>query len=241
VPYGRQAQEFDQAIAALDVEQPLHQLAEAVFETIHDLRQANCDLQRELEECQCKLAEETQRAIAAETDARIDVLTQLLNRRSFDERLAELQSLQERRAQPYALILIDIDHFKRINDNYGHAAGDAILAMLGRVLTDCRRATDHVSRFGGDEFALLAVQCSEDQAKVIAERYRKRIALASLRYGSERLQVTVSVGVARVDSESTSENVLERADHALYLAKESGCNCCRVFDDTQQMPLATIG
>ena len=125
------------------------------------------------------------------------MLTQLPNRRAFEEKLAEQRSLYQRRGQPYVLVLFDADRFELINDTYGHTTGDAVLAMLGRVLRNCRRATDHISRFGGEEFALLVPLCGRDRAAAIAERYRKQIEAASLRYEGRRLQVTVSAGVAR--------------------------------------------
>jgi diguanylate cyclase (GGDEF)-like protein len=229
--YRDQTRQFDQTLVDLAVDQPAHCLAERVFQTVHDLRQANDELNAQLEDCQHRLAEQTARAAAAESDARVDVLTQLPNRRAFEEKLAEQRSLYQRRAQPYVLVLFDADRFKLINDTYGHTTGDAVLAMLGRVFRNCRRATDHISRFGGEEFALLMPLCSKDRAEAIAERYRQRIEAASLRYKGQRLRVTVSAGVAPVDCDESNGTVMERADMALYAAKKAGGNRTSVHDD----------
>ena len=228
--YRGRTRQFDRTLIDLDVDQPVQGLAELVFRTVHELRQANDELNAQLEDCQHRLAEQTARATAAESDARVDVLTQLPNRRAFEEKLAEQRSLYQRRAQPYVLTLFDVDRFKLINDSYGHTTGDAVLAMLGRVFRNCRRATDHVSRFGGEEFALLVPLCSRDRAEAIAERYRHRVEAASLRYEGRRLQVTVSAGVAPVDSDESNGTVLERADMALYAAKKAGGNGISIHD-----------
>jgi len=197
---------------------------------VHDLRQSNKSLRSGLDECKQKLAEQTARAEGAETDARVDVLTQLPNRRAFEEKLRELRTLYRRRGQPYVLVLFDVDCFKLINDTYGHSTGDAVLAMLGRTMRNCRRATDHISRFGGEEFALLIPLCTKEQAEIVAERYRKRIAAASLRYDGQRLQVTASAGAAAVNSDEGNDTVIERADMALYAAKKAGRNCSCIDD-----------
>jgi diguanylate cyclase (GGDEF)-like protein len=230
VDYRSSSRRFDDMLAELNVDEMIGNVAESVVQIVHELRQENQSLRTELDECNHKLAEQTARAEGAETDARIDVLTQLPNRRAFEEKLRELRSLHRRRGQPYVLVLFDVDSFKLINDTYGHSTGDAVLAVLGRSLRNCRRATDHISRFGGEEFAVLVPLCTKDQVEFVAERYRKRIAAASLRYDGQRLQVTASAGAAAVSSDEGNDTVVERADMALYAAKKAGRNCTCVDD-----------
>jgi diguanylate cyclase len=230
--YRQCARKLDDVLSEFDLDESHSNVAEVVVRMVHDLRQSNKGLRSELEESKHKLAQQTARAEAAETDARVDILTQLPNRRSFEEKLRELRSLHRRHGQPYVLVLFDIDRFKLINDTYGHSTGDAVLAMLGRTLRNCRRTTDHISRFGGEEFALLMPLGAKDQAQLVAERYRKRIAAASLRYDGQRLQVTASAGAAAVSTDAGNDSVIERADMALYAAKQAGRDCTCVDDGT---------
>ncbi|MFV2067724.1 MAG: GGDEF domain-containing protein, partial [Pirellulales bacterium] len=144
------------------------------------------------------------------------------------EKLTELRSFVERHGQPFVLSVFDVDRFKSLNDSAGHSAGDAVLAMLGRLMRECRRGTDHVARIGGEEFVLLVPRCHLDQAELIAERYRQRIESARLKFSGHDLKVTISAGIAEYRDGESKGALLARADAAMYAAKRAGGNrVCR--------------
>lgn len=159
-----------------------------------------------------------------EETASIDFLTGLNNARSFDKAInLTVQKATEQR-QPLALLLIDIDYFKRTNDTYGHPAGDAVLAQLGQVLAESCRAVDIISRNGGEEFSVILPGCDRALTSQIAERIRKAVEERPFVLpDGTRINITVSVGVSQLQGQST-EQLIKQADEALYLAKHSGRN-----------------
>lgn len=151
----------------------------------------------------------------------VDVLTGLLNRRGFDERLRRL--LQRGAAQPPVLALLDVDHFKRINDTHGHAVGDAVLSGIGERLRDTLRPLDLAVRLGGEEFAVIWAQAEPGDEARLGERLREAVGAAAFSTAAGPLAVTVSVGVARArGANEAPEAVFSRADAALYDAKRAG-------------------
>lgn len=161
-----------------------------------------------------------------------DPLTGVHNRRYFDERLREEVDRQQRAGGALSCVFIDIDHFKLINDNHGHPAGDCVLReVAGRIKTELR-ISDTLGRYGGEEFAVLLVQTDENQSVAVAERIRRRIAdLPCLTPDGQPLTVTVSLGVTTLRSsseqdgrESLAKRLLTNADTALYRSKETGRN-----------------
>ncbi len=161
----------------------------------------------------------------AEQEARIDPLTGLYNRRAFMERASDELLRARRYNTPLALAMIDIDHFKLINDRFGHAVGDQVLVAFADTLEKSMRAVDVVARVGGEEFVLLMTETRIEEAIQVAERLRLEIAAASLTVGNQRLQWTASLGVAILDAEDLSvSSALVRADNALYRAKAAGRN-----------------
>jgi diguanylate cyclase (GGDEF)-like protein len=150
-----------------------------------------------------------------------DALTGLMNRRAFDE-MIEREMRRHRRGEPLVLLLIDIDSFKAINDEYGHLVGDEVIRQVGRVLQANSRADDTVSRYGGEEFVMLLRDLRLDRAEAIAERLRMQI--AGIGGQPEAIGVTVSIGLAVHDPGDTFASFLKRSDDALYCAKRSGRN-----------------
>lgn len=154
-----------------------------------------------------------------------DPLTKLANRRAFDESLAREVALAVRHNRPLSLLILDIDHFKDVNDTLGHPAGDDVLAAMGLLLAHHGRRGDVVARLGGEEFALILPQTTQDQASVTGERLRAAVAAAPL---SVRAPVTVSVGAATLGLPGgDAESLVSAADAALYRAKSAGRNCVR--------------
>ncbi|MHC4401101.1 MAG: sensor domain-containing diguanylate cyclase [Planctomycetota bacterium] len=222
--YQKKTSALDTTLAGLNQETLLAGIASKLLDMVHELRDENKAIRDDVAAAKDKTIEFMTRAHAAEQDARVDPLTQLPNRRAFDEAHAACDDALKRHGQPYCLILIDIDHFKLVNDRHGHSAGDAILSMIGRVLRESRRTSDQVCRLGGEEFALLLPQCEEEPARLVAERFRRKIEAAVLGYRNQQLSVTVSCGVAQVVSGESRSRLLQRADSAMYAAKLRGRN-----------------
>jgi diguanylate cyclase (GGDEF)-like protein len=159
-----------------------------------------------------------------------DPLTGLSNRRRFEE-ACEIETMRFRRyGVPASLVMLDIDFFKRVNDTYGHATGDAVLVALAETCRRALRETDVAARLGGEEFAVLLPMTSETGALEIAERLRTRLAATSVQTPAGRLNFTVSLGVATFSGQDEAETVLARADAALYRAKEYGRNRVEVAE-----------
>ncbi|WP_372383319.1 diguanylate cyclase domain-containing protein [Xanthomonas sp. NCPPB 1068] len=157
-----------------------------------------------------------------ERQAHEDVLTGLPNRRHFDEALARDISRARRSGRPLVLAILDIDHFKRINDRHSHASGDAVLHEVGALLTAAARASDLPARLGGEEFALLLADTALHDAQALCERIRTRFHARSDWGGVEGLQVTFSAGLTALRDDDTGSSLMQRADQALYQAKSAG-------------------
>lgn len=156
-----------------------------------------------------------------------DPLTRAYNRRYFDECLAAEWAWSVRRGSSCALIAFDIDHFKRVNDTYGHQGGDKILEELGRVVALTVRREDTFARVGGEEFLILVRATAAGSATYMGERLRAVVERHRFRVGFEALKVTVSVGVVSSDQPdvNSAEEMVSFADQALYRAKQAGRNC----------------
>jgi len=159
--------------------------------------------------------------------SRRDVLTGLFNRRAIEEYLKEEMGRFARNGSPFSVIMLDIDHFKNVNDTYGHNAGDDVLVKLGVIVLRIIRMTDRFGRWGGEEFILLLPETQSGDASILAERIRKQV--AETKYDNA-LSLTVSLGVAEHRSEESLTMLLQRVDAALYRAKEEGRNRVVVAD-----------
>ena len=162
--------------------------------------------------------------------ATTDPLTRVLNRRAFLDRLTAEVDRSRRYDSTLALLLFDVDHFKRINDTVGHLAGDSVLRQMGALLEDAVRKVDIVARYGGEEFVAILPETSEEGATTFAERLRERIAATTFDIGNQRvLRLTVSIGIANFPSAgvASTDDLINRADEALYRAKAAGRNQVR--------------
>lgn len=160
-----------------------------------------------------------------ETLSRSDSLTLLSNRRHFMERLGIERHRRDRYRQSFCVVLCDADHFKRVNDSWGHHVGDEVLRQVGRLLeTGLRIPGDVAARLGGEEFALLLTDCRESEARAVCERLRRQIAAQAFEGGAERFHVTLSMGVVECRGGS-DEDALRQADLNLYRAKAEGRDC----------------
>lgn len=165
------------------------------------------------------------------TASRVDGLTGLYNRRYWQERFDEVFKLSKRRGKPSTAMMLDIDHFKRINDTYGHQAGDKVIKMLAALIKRCIRETDLAGRYGGEEFAIILTDSALDNAKVVAERIRQFAQRLEVEHEGKTIRFTISLGLAEFDSNiKGAMGWLELADQALYEAKQNGRNQHRVFE-----------
>jgi diguanylate cyclase len=156
-----------------------------------------------------------------------DALTGVANRRSFELALAREIDRVARSGEPALLLLLDIDHFKRVNDSHGHAAGDLVIQAVAQALLECVRPMDLVARIGGEEFAVVLPNCAPAFGEAVAERVRRRVAQMSVAVApSQVIGVTVSVGGAFAPQwvRSSAHLWIERADQQLYRAKAQGRN-----------------
>ncbi|WP_165494233.1 GGDEF domain-containing protein [Aquitalea sp. USM4] len=160
-----------------------------------------------------------------------DVLTGLANRRVFYQTMAQWQLACQRERRPFCLAMLDIDHFKRINDSHGHEAGDQVLRALARLLQQGVGRDDLVCRMGGEEFAILLAGRSLEQALPLCEALRQTIAATPMLTGSELLHVTVSMGLGQWHGVGGESGFLAAVDQALYAAKHAGRNAIRLHVD----------
>lgn len=153
-----------------------------------------------------------------------DHLTSLPNRRAYDERLKSELHRWNRYGTPFSAIVIDIDHFKKINDSLGHLIGDRALKLVAKVLQKQLRDSDLIARYGGEEFVILLANSKLDEAAQTADKLRRAIERAQFKYSGRTVSIRISAGVTQVCDKDTVETLFERADKALFTAKKSGRN-----------------
>lgn len=157
-----------------------------------------------------------------------DPLTELPNREAYNERAsAEVQRWQ-RYGRPLTIVVFDIDHFKRINDSYGHQAGDRVIKVIGRSIAKRLREVDFFCRYGGEEFVALMPETDSATALAVLEKVRDAIANAAFNYKDQPMAITLSVGLTEFKTNDSLESAFERADQALYIAKSNGRNRCQL-------------
>jgi diguanylate cyclase (GGDEF)-like protein len=158
-----------------------------------------------------------------------DSLTGLYNRWYVMEKIDSEMNRSLRHGSPVSLIMMDIDHFKRVNDSFGHSAGDRVLRSVGQVLRDSCRVYDVAGRYGGEEFCIVLPETRVGNTTVVAERIRERLAASRFDVGEESVVVTASIGIAGIESIEAEDglsplSLIDRADQALYSAKHHGRN-----------------
>jgi diguanylate cyclase (GGDEF)-like protein len=202
-----------QSAAALDGRE--RELVAAVLDTLRDSDARYRDLEQRFQ-------------VLSELSAR-DALTGLYNRWYVMEKIESEMNRSLRHGSPVAVLMIDIDHFKRVNDTWGHAAGDLVLKSVGQVLRDSCRIYDVPGRYGGEEFCVVLPETALGSSPAVAERIRTRVAAAMVPAGGSAINVTASIGIAGIDDDTadailTANALIDRADRALYVAKHRGRN-----------------
>lgn len=159
-----------------------------------------------------------------------DALTGLPNHLAYKDRIEMEAARWHRYRQPLSLAIWDIDYFKRINDNYGHKAGDKTLALVAQLLQNNCRSTDFIARYGGEEFVMLMPNTKADQALAMAENLREIVATCGFNHNGNKINLTISCGISEFSGNDHHDEVFIRADQALYQAKQAGRNHCLVFN-----------
>jgi diguanylate cyclase (GGDEF)-like protein len=174
---------------------------------------------------------------ALEQRAHLDGLTGLANRGAFEDQLLREWNVHRRYGTALSIVIADLDHFKAINDTFGHSAGDEVLRQTARLLAGSARRSDLIARYGGEEFVVLAPKCSLHAAGSLARRFRAALAELVITSQGTRITVTASIGVAAADwAHDTPMSLFRRADHALYQAKKSGRDAIWLYDPDQHGP-----
>ena len=212
--------------SGLDSEKVLH-IIDALSTETTAMVQTNTQLQEKLNSMAQELVSLRNELEWVHEELMIDALTGLLNRKGFDHLLDQASREAREQQSHMCLVMIDIDHFKRINDNYGHIVGDEVLRFIAGKMKAVIKGRDIISRYGGEEFAIILPNTPLSGALHIAEEVRKTISTAKLtRKASQQVldQVTVSIGVAWYRPNDSLEDLIHRADRALYHAKHTGRN-----------------
>ena len=220
------------------LQKPLHNSAALIasVDRAHssaNLKYENNQLMLQLESSHEKLSKANRRLVEANHKlkrlAATDTLTLLFNRRYFDQVLKRETDRRNRYKLPLSLVMVDIDHFKQINDTHGHEAGDNAIKQVATILSDCARTADLTARYGGEEFVIILPQTDPENATVFAERAREAIAEAEFELvDKQTTKLTISLGIAGVSATDAPIDVqflTSSADKALYEAKKTGRNC----------------
>jgi diguanylate cyclase len=216
-----------------------HNGTEAVVQAVAKLLANNEQMQQQLAAAEGRLKEQAQRIETYAVEARTDPLTRLPNRRAFDNEMNALLAESHRTAKRFSIVMLDVDHFKRFNDTYGHQAGDEVLRNVADVLRRSLRERAMVARFGGEEFVVTMPGGTIATAQGRVEKIRKAIEDSHVRFNGTELKVTVSLGLAEWIGGEAAGQLVERADAALYAAKEAGRNRAYWNDGQANYPIAT--
>jgi len=211
----------------------IYELLKEILSEVRSLKEQNEILKTKLQEAQVQISELKEELSQTKKDASIDFLTKVYNRRSFIRALKDFVRDYYERKYPFALLMIDIDHFKKINDTYGHLCGDKVLKAVAGTLKLNLRARDIVGRYGGEEFGVILPGSNLAQAVNIAERLRKAVEELTIDCNGIPIKVTISIGVATMKDGLNEESLINLADEALYLAKRSGRNRVKTMLDVE--------
>jgi diguanylate cyclase (GGDEF)-like protein len=234
--HSSRVEEINEELASGSIQEPAK-----IVHAVTRLIDANKSMQGRLEQAEDQLRQPARLVESHAAEARTDALTLVGNRRALDDRLARCLADFQRSGRAFALVMIDLDKFKRFNDTYGHQAGDEVLRGVARILQRSFRDTDVVARYGGEEFAVLLPGASPDETRTAAARARKMVERASFHCDNRRFQVTASLGIALVRPGEDVAGLVHRADEALYASKNAGRNCAHWHDGLEVTRLGDDG
>jgi len=210
-----------------------------ISEAVNKIVSANEKLQGRLADAEKKIQIQAEEIREQQTEARTDALTNLANRRAFDDAIEKNLKLFEQSGRPFSLLIFDVDHFKKFNDTHGHQAGDEVLRRVGAALKQVVKNADLPCRYGGEEFALVMPNTSAEDGCFAAERVRKAIEEMAVSFEGKDLRVTASMGLAQVGKKEDAVKLIRRADDAVYAAKDAGRNNSHWNDGKECLPVDT--
>lgn len=201
-----------------------HDRPEKILSTINEIISANQSMQGQLVDAQKRIAQQSRMIEQASKQARTDALTGLANRRALDEFLTNCIESKDKN-ECVGLLLMDIDHFKSFNDNFGHTTGDAVLASFARAISECSGEECYAARFGGEEFAVILTGSNTDNLLAKAAQLRYYASEQVISYEDLQLKITASAGLCMLMPDDILSGIYERADEGLYQSKKAGRNC----------------
>jgi len=232
--YGEALEAFSGQLSEDNSATKVRSIVAAILDETKKMSDRQDKLQSELVASTQEVTELRETINSARREALTDSLTGLANRKAFDEAISAMSIEAEQNEDTLALLMLDIDHFKRFNDTYGHQLGDQVLRLVARTFTECIKGRDMASRYGGEEFAILLPNTEIENAVMLANSIRETVAkkrIVNRQSGQSLGQITLSVGVALYRAGEPSTDLIQRADEALYSAKRGGRN--RVADENR--------
>jgi len=231
---GRNASDYEQTLESatgdlskIKRSEELTQIIGTVLDQTRAMVEKSSEVDRQLKISAAEITQLKDELQTARREAMTDALTGLANRKMFDFKLREATQDSMESGDPLALLILDLDHFKQVNDAYGHNIGDQVLKLMGVILKETLKGQDTAARYGGEEFAVVLPKTQIGNAIKLAEHIRQRLAkkeMVNRKTGDNLGSITVSVGVAAFDSREQPAELIERADRALYAAKNGGRN-----------------
>ena len=212
----------------------IRKIVEFLIEENTKMRDKTLDLNTNLEKSKVQIHTMRSELKQSQKNEMRDVLTNISNRRWFEKSLVRELAIARESKTPMCLVMIDLDHFKRVNDTYGHVIGDQVLRFFGSLLTKCLKGNDTVARYGGEEFAVVLPKTKVDDAVTLIETVRSQLESAKLSLTKSKKSigtVTASFGITELRDGDDTETLVQRADYRLYEAKNAGRN--RVIGDSE--------
>lgn len=228
--FGQVLTKYSEKMQAAASVESLNDMVTELLGHVNEVVTANATLQANLTEMREEVSSLKSEMSHLEQASLTDALTSLHNRRALESHMAMCLNNHKKHGVNFSMLVIDVDFFKKINDSHGHQVGDKVLSYIAKMLKSAVRGEDFVSRFGGEEFAVILANTDYKSALIVAESLCQRISAKALSVGKDRESighVTVSIGVSQADISDDNDACFARADQALYQAKHSGRNCVR--------------
>jgi len=225
--YGQTLENASGTLSTVKQTEDLKEIIGTVLAQTHAMVEKSNEVDRQLKISAAEITQLKDDLQTARQEAMTDALTGLANRKMFDFKLREATQEAMGTGDPVSLMILDLDHFKHVNDNYGHHIGDQVIKLMAVILKETLKGQDTVARYGGEEFAAILPRTSIANAVKLAENIRQQLAkkeMVNRKTGENLGSVTVSIGVAVFDNREQPSDLIERADRALYTAKNNGRN-----------------
>ncbi|MZG31250.1 MAG: GGDEF domain-containing protein [Nitrospinae bacterium] len=211
-------------LESADSIQDIMRLKESFVGEMKKVRENSRTLQDELEEQRKNSVILAKKLEQSEAQALLDPLTNVLNRSAFNMKVGQMIHEFKRYKEEWALLILDIDHFKKFNDDYGHQLGDKVLKSVAGTVRDSIRVSDQIFRYGGEEFVVILSRVNNKTTPQLAEKICREVERDYFVHNEQKLKVTISIGGAVVTDNDTEQSLFERADKAMYKAKHTGRN-----------------